>query len=244
MTLLQAIILGLIQGLTEFLPISSTAHLVLIQNLFKLTESSVIFDVALHLATALATIIVLWPEIKKINLPLIRFIFLASLPTVVLGLWLKQWDQLIFGSLLFSAVTLILNGFLLLLPKYFKTKSADLNNVKSFKIGIAQGIAILPGISRSGATIVVGLLQGLSPAAAYNFSFLISLPAILGAQLLSLKDLSFSSYVWSLNYSLGFLTAFLTGIAALWWLKKIVSRGNLTGFAYYCLIVGGLMLLL
>lgn len=243
-TLLQAIILGLIQGLTEFLPISSTAHLVLAQNLFKLAEPPVLFDVILHLATALATVIILWPEIKAINLKLLKFILIASLPTVILGLWLKQWDQLIFGSLLFSAITLILNGGMLLLPRFFKAKLAPLNNFKSFNIGVAQGIAILPGISRSGATIVAGLLQGISPADAYNFSFLISLPAILGAQLLVVKDLPPSSLILNLNYGLGFLTAFIFGLLSLWWLKTLVRRGRLTGFAIYCLILGVLMLFL
>lgn len=244
MTLLQAIILGLIQGLTEFLPVSSTAHLVLAQSLFHLAEPPVLFDIILHLATALATIIILWPEIKKINWPLVKFILIATLPTIILGFWLKQWDQLIFGSLVFSAVTLILNGGLLLLPRFFSVESAPLSHFSSFFIGISQGLAILPGISRSGATIVTGLFQGLTPAAAYSFSFLISLPAILGAQVLALKDLSLGAVSWNLNYGFGFLIAFIIGLFSLWWLKKLVSHGRLTGFAIYCFILGALMLLL
>jgi undecaprenyl-diphosphatase len=238
---IQALVLGLVQGLTEFLPISSTAHLVVAQNLLRLSEPPVELDIVMHLATALATVIVLWPVIKAVRLDKLKLVVLAMIPTGILGLWLNRWDTLIFGSVLFTAITLIINGFMLLLPKFIKAKSGGMNNSKALMIGTAQGLAVLPGISRSGATIVSGLLLGLKPADAYNFSFLISIPAILAAQVLNFNELSFSP-AELINYGLGFIFAFISGYLALLWLKKIVSRGKLEGFAYYCLILGGLLL--
>lgn len=242
MTPIQAATLGLVQGLTEFLPISSTAHLVVVQNWFGLTEPPVTFDIVIHLGTALATILILWPVIKSLKLQLIKLIVIATIPTLILGLWLNQWDKLIFGSLLFTAVTLIINGLILLLPNWFKAKAKTLNNQSAVSIGIAQGLAVLPGISRSGSTIVTGLLYGLKPRDAYNFSFLISLPAILGAQVLHLNDINIVQSEF-LNFGLGFIAALISGCLALMWLRRLVSRGRLTGFAYYCLILGILLLL-
>lgn len=242
MTLIQALILGLLQGLTEFLPVSSTAHLVLAQNFLGLNQPPIVLDIVIHLATAMATVIILWPVIKKINLRLIKFIFIALIPTGILGLWFKQWEELIFGSLLFSSVTLIINGFILLLPKLIKNKSKNLNSKNSLLIGTAQGLAVLPGISRSAATIVTGLLTGIKPLDAYNFSFIISLPAIAAAMILQLINLPAGQW-FNPGLLVGFLAAFLSGFFALKLLKKFVSRGRFTGFAYYCLILGVLLLL-
>ena len=242
MTPIQALLLGLVQGLTEFLPISSTAHLVVVQNLFGLTEPPVTFDIVIHLGTALATVLVLWAVIKTISLRSIKLIVIATIPTLILGLWLNQWDELIFGSLMFTAVTLIINGLVLLLPNWWKAKSKTLNDQGAVSIGVAQGLAVLPGISRSGSTIVAGLLFGLKPRDAYNFSFLISLPAILGAQVLHFNDISLVGDGF-LNLGLGFAAALVSGYFALLWLRRLVSRGQLNGFAYYCLILGFLLLL-
>ncbi len=243
MTPIQALLLGLVQGLTEFLPISSTAHLVVVQNWFGLTEPPVTFDIVIHLATALATVLVLWPLIKRLSLRLIKLIVIAMVPTGILGLYFNRWNELIFGSLLFTAITLIINGLLLLLPNFFKRKQSNLNNQSAVIIGISQGLAVLPGISRSGSTIVAGLLFGLKPEEAYNFSFLISLPAIAAAQVLQINDLRFAGSEMA-NYGLGFLAAFISGYLALLWLRRLVSRGQLTGFAYYCLILGGFLILM
>lgn len=241
MTPIQALMLGLVQGLTEFLPISSTAHLVVVQNLFGLTEPPVSFDIVIHLATALVTIIVLWSVIRAIKFKQLKLIVLAMIPTGILGLWLNQWNKLIFGSIMFTAVTLIINGLILLLPKFIKAKNNVLNNQSAVSIGIAQGLAVLPGISRSGSTIVTGMLLGIKPEDAYNFSFLISLPAIAAAQLLQLGKVQLIAGELT-NYVLGFAAAFVTGYFALLWLRRLVSRGRLTGFAYYCLALGGLLL--
>lgn len=243
MTPFQALALGLVQGLTEFLPISSTAHLVVAQNLFGLSQPPVSFDIVIHLGTALATIIVLWQLIKNLSLQLIKLIIIAMIPTGILGLYFNRWNELIFGSLIFTAVTLIINGFILLLPQFFKRRQSNLNNQSAGLIGVAQGLAVLPGISRSGSTIVTGLLFGLKPEDAYNFSFLISLPAIAAAQVLQLGKVELIAGELT-NYILGFTAAFISGYFALLWLRRLVSRGRLTGFAIYCLILGGLLLFL
>lgn len=240
MTPIQALMLGLVQGLTEFLPISSTAHLVVVQNLFGLTEPPVSFDVVIHLATALVTVIVLWSVIKSLKFNQLKLIVLAMIPTGILGLWLNQWNELIFGSIMFTAVTLLINGVILLLPKLIKAKNNVLNNQSAISIGIAQGLAVLPGISRSGSTIITGMLLGIKPQDAYNFSFLISLPAIAAAQVLQLKHLNFVAGEFT-NFGLGFIAAFISGYFALLWLRRLVSRGQLTGFAVYCLVLGGLI---
>ncbi len=241
MTPIQAALLGLVQGLTEFLPISSTAHLVVVQNLFGITEPPVSFDVVIHLATALVTVIVLWSVIKAIKFNQLKLIVLAMIPTGILGLWLNQWNELIFGSLIFTAVTLIINGLILLLPQFARLKDKTLNNQSATVIGIAQGLAVLPGISRSGSTIVSGMLLGIKPQEAYNFSFLISLPAIAAAQVLQFKQLDLVEAEFA-NFGLGFAAAFISGYFALLWLRRLVSRGQLTGFAYYCLVLGILLL--
>src|SRR3989304_7189597 len=243
MNLFSSLLLGLVQGLTEFLPISSTAHLVVAQKLLGFTEPPVTFDIVIHLGTALATVIVLWSLLKKLSLPLIKAAVIAMIPTGILGLWLNRWNELIFGSILFTAITLIINGLILLLPKLIKSKKGELNNQSAAVIGIAQGLAVLPGISRSGSTIVAGLLFGLKPKEAYNFSFLISIPAILCAQVLHMSDINIVQSEF-LIFGLGFLTALISGYFALLWLRRLVSRGRLTGFAYYCLILGMLLLFL
>jgi len=243
MTLVQSLLLGLVQGLTEFLPISSTAHLVVAQNWLGLVTPPVSFDIVIHLATALATIIVLWSAIKRLTWPMIKLMIIATIPTGILGLYFNRWNELIFGSLLFTAITLIINGLILLLPKLIKGKAKSLNNQSAVSIGIAQGLAVLPGISRSGSTIVTGLLFGLKPSEAYNFSFLISLPAIAAAQLLQIDSLRLAGSELP-NYGVGFAAAFISGYLALLWLKRIVSRGQFTGFAIYCLILGALLLML
>lgn len=241
MTPIQAAGLGLVQGLTEFLPISSTAHLVVAQNRLGLTQAPVTFDIVIHLATALATVIVLWSVIKTIKFKQLKLIVLAMIPTGILGLYFNRWSELIFGSLLFTAITLIINGLILLLPRFFKAKASNLNNQSAVAIGLAQGMAVLPGISRSGSTIVTGLLFGIKPADAYNFSFLISLPAIAAAQVLQLGKVQLIAGE-AANYALGFSAAFISGYLALLWLKRLVSRGRLTGFAVYCLVLGFLLL--
>ena len=243
MTPIQGLILGLIQGLTEFLPVSSSGHLVIAQNLFKLNEPPVVFDILLHLATSLAVIIVIFNTLKNINLKKIKLILIASLPAGVLGIFLNQEIEILFSSVKLVGFSLIITGLILFSTKKIDQKKSLLNSKNSLLIGLAQALAIIPGISRSGSTITAGLHQGLTPKDAFNFSFLISLPAIFGAQLLQLNKLGNLPSTQLPTLTIGFLAAFISGLFALKLLKRFVLNAKLHYFGFYCLILGLLTLI-
>ena len=270
---IEAIILGIIQGLTEFLPVSSSGHLVLFQQLCGLKEAELFFDVCVHLGTLLAVIVVFHREIQNIIAALLRIVSLAgqkktilqqvesdpelkmvmlivigSIPTAVLGLMFKSIADQLFSSSFLTGLMLMLTGLLLWL-----TRQANPNNkgagiegfsrTKAFTIGIVQGLAIIPGISRSGATISIGLLLGIDREVAARYSFLLSIPAIVGAGALSLKDgLSRTDPAIRLSL-LGAAAAALVGYAALKVLLRMVKKGRLYVFAPYCWLVGILAIL-
>lgn len=245
MSLLQSLLLGLIQGLTEFLPVSSSGHLVIFQHLFQLSEPPVVFDILVHLATSLAVIVVVFDSLIKINLKQIKFIVLASIPAAILGLFLNSQIETLFSSLKLVGFTLLGTSAILFSTKLIKTKKIKKLNFKNtFLIGLSQALAIFPGISRSGSTIVTGLHTGLSPKTAFNFSFLLSLPAIFGAQLLQLNKLVNLSPPQFPNLIVGFISAFISGFFALKLLKKFVTNSKLHYFGYYCLLLGLLVLLI
>jgi undecaprenyl-diphosphatase len=249
MTISQSIILGLIQGLTEFLPVSSSGHLVIFQHLLNLSEPPVVFDVLVHLATSLAIIIVLFKSLIKITLKQITIIVVASLPAAIIGLLLNSQIEQLFSSLkLVSFALLITAAFLFstkLQPKADRPlddKNKKINFKNSILIGFSQALAIIPGISRSGSTIVTGLHTGLSPSTAFNFSFMLSLPAIFGAQLLQINKLASLSSLELPSLIIGFITAFASGLLALNLLKRFVINGKLHYFGYYCLVLSALTL--
>ena len=274
MTTIEAIILGIIQGLTEFLPVSSSGHLVLFQQLFGLKEAELFFDVCVHLGTLVAVIVVFHREIQNIIAALLRLvssagqkktilqqiesdpelkmvllIIIGSIPTAVLGLMFKSIADQLFSSSFLTGLMLMLTGLLLWL-----TRRANPNNkgagiegfsrTKAFTIGIVQGLAIIPGISRSGSTISIGLLLGIDREVAARYSFLLSIPAIVGAGALSLKDgLSQTDPAIRLSL-LGAAAAALVGYGALKVLLRMVKKGRLYVFAPYCWLVGILAILL
>lgn len=240
MTLIQALILGLLQGLTEFLPVSSSGHLVIVQHLFGLLNPPVFFDVFLHLATALAVIVVLWRPLLFLDKKTIGFILLASLPAGVFGILLNSSIESLFSSVKLVAVALLITGLLLFLTRYFfsQAKNTRLTWKNTLFIGLFQAIAIIPGISRSGSTISAGIFAKLKPELVFNFSFLLALPAILGAAMLQLRDLNFSISLFNLPLFIGFIAAFFSGLSFLKLLKKFVSQGKFSPFAYYCLALG------
>ncbi|MEA3355348.1 MAG: undecaprenyl-diphosphate phosphatase [Patescibacteria group bacterium] len=242
MTLIQGLILGLIQGLTEFLPVSSSGHLVIVQNLFQLNKPPVVFDIFLHLATSLAVIIIIFNSLKKINLNQIKLILIASIPAGILGIFLNQRIESLFSSIKLVGYSLITTGLILFSTKLISRKKSRLNPKKSFLVGLAQALAIIPGISRSGSTITAGLYQGLTPKNAFNFSFLISLPAIFGAQLLQLNKLNNLTPSELPVLAIGFLSAFISGLLSLKLLKKFVINSKLHYFGFYCLLLGTLLL--
>jgi undecaprenyl-diphosphatase len=271
---IEAIILGILQGLTEFLPVSSSGHLVLFQHLFGLKEAELFFDVCVHLGTLVAVIIVFRQEIIKIiaallqlvslggtkenfwqkvesdpELKMAALIVIGSIPTAILGLLFASIADRLFSSTLITGLMLMLTGLLLWLTRKAETQAASassnrLTTGKAFIIGIVQGLAIIPGISRSGSTISTGLLLGVDRETAARYSFLLSIPAIVGAGLLSLKE-GFSQtdpVIWI--SVLGAVTAALVGCGALKSLLHMVKKGRLHIFAPYCWLVGILAILL
>lgn len=243
MNLATGLVLGLIQGLTEFLPVSSSGHLVIAQKLLGFTEAPVVFDILVHSATALAVIVVMFPVIVKVNRDTLLKIIVASLPAAVIGLWLNRQIEILFNSLILVGFSLIVTALILFSAKaFFKTaKKSKLKNSQALFIGIFQALAIIPGISRSGSTIVAGLSQGLKPLSAFNFSFLLSLPVILGAQLLQLTKLTQLNFSDTPFLLAGFTSAFISGLLSLKLLKRFLINKNLNPFAYYCLTLGFLV---
>ena len=273
MNSIEAIILGIIQGLTEFLPVSSSGHLVLFQQLFGLKEAKLFFDVCVHLGTLVAVIIVFHREIRNIITALLRLvspaveketilrqvesdpdlkmallIIIGSIPTAVLGLMFHRIADQLFSSSFFTGLALMVTGLLLWLTRRAKAanKEAGIKGfsiTKAIIIGIVQGLAIIPGISRSGSTISIGLLLGIDRKTAARYSFLLSIPAIVGAAALNLKDgLSQTDPAIRLAL-LGTAAAALVGYAALKVLLRMVKTGHLYVFAPYCWLVGILAIL-
>jgi undecaprenyl-diphosphatase len=268
MNFVEAILLGIIQGLTEFLPVSSSGHLVLMQQFLGLKEAELLFDVCVHLGTLAAVVIAFHREIKSIVMALLRLftaaetkdgvlsaiesdpelkmallIVIGFIPTAILGLAFSKIADRLFSSVLIVGLMLLVTGTLLWLTRWTinpgRRSGGDRLNLKNaFLIGIVQGLAIIPGISRSGSTISVGLLLGIEREMAARYSFLLSIPAIVGAGLLGLWN-GLSETDLSINVLLtGAVTAAIVGYAALRALLQVVKKGSLHMFAPYCWLVG------
>lgn len=284
MTLLEAILMGIIQGLTEFLPVSSSGHLAIGSALFNLkTEGSVLFEVVLHLGTLVAIFIAFWSEIWiliKSGLRILknlwdytrfhltkqggkgeaatkiiedehqRFVMLiivATIPTVIVALILEKLILHAFTSLIFPAVGLLITGTLLLLTTKMRSGAlteTDVSFKKAMFVGLVQGFATFPGISRSGSTIVAGLFTGMSKDFIVKFSFIMSIPAILGAMLLQVLRYESTEPINEIiiNYGAGMLAAALVGYICIKVLLDIVRKGKIHYFAYYCYTIGILLL--
>lgn len=259
MSLWEALILGIIQGLTEFLPVSSSGHLELGKALFGddlEAKESMIFTLVMHAATAMSTIIIFRQEIGKIFKGLFQFkwneetqysfkIILSMMPAAFVGLVFEEEIESLFeGQLLLVGAMLIITGLLLFLADKAKKTEKKVSFVNALIIGISQAIAILPGISRSGATISTSVLLGIDRGKAAQFSFLMVVPLILGKFLLDLKDLiTEPSLAQDGNFavlSVGFLGAFFSGLIACRWMISLVRNSKLVYFSIYCFIVGAI----
>lgn len=251
---LEAIVLGIIQGLTEFLPVSSSGHLELAKALFgdtSIPEESLLFTVVVHFATALATIVVFRKEVAYIFKGLFQFknndefrfslsIIISMIPAALAGVFLDEQIEALFGGkVMLVGFMLLVTGILLLFANNTKAGDGYVTGGKGFIIGLSQAIAILPGISRSGATISTALLLGISRERAARFSFLMVVPLIVGKMAKDIMDggLSLSEGI-PLSIVLGFGAAFVTGWWACNWMIDIVKRANLNYFALYCFVVG------
>lgn len=248
---LTVIIVGVVQGITEFLPISSDGHLLIVEALMEQfgsihLDDPLTLNVALHGGTLLSIFVVYWNRIWRLlgaDRRVIGLVIAGTIPAVVVGLPLKWYCEPILESTLLAGLMLPVTGILLLLSG-FKTPGTtdyvDLTYRQAFLIGAAQAFAILPGASRSGSTIATALFLGVAPEAAATFSFLLALPAVAGACVLVLHDASQSSVgtiPW-FQLSVGAFISFVTGVVALSWLRSWLQRGRFYQFAYWCIPVG------
>ena len=265
MTELQALLMGLLQGLTEYLPVSSSGHLTIASALFGISgEENLTFTIAVHVATVLSTLVILWREIVWLlrglvdtKAPLmsperryILAIIISMIPIGIVGVFFKDYVEAIFGSgLLIVGLCLIITSALLTLSYYAHPRqNEEIGLMQAFIIGLAQSVAVLPGLSRSGTTIATGLLLGVKKEKMAQFSFLMVIPPILGEALLSILkaakdgteaaagDISMSALI------IGFLAAFISGCIACKWMISIVKKGKLVYFGIYCAIVGCIIL--
>jgi len=254
MSYLEAIILGLIQGLTEFLPVSSSGHLELAKVIFgdeSLPEESLTLTVVLHFATALSTIVVFRKEVLEIVKGLLQlklndeFIFsvkivLSMIPATVIGLLFEDEIEAFFGGrILLVGFMLLITAILLILADKAKNTDHNVSYSNAFVIGISQAIAMLPGISRSGATISTSVLLGIDRTKAARFSFLMVVPLILGKVAKDIMDgkISFENSQIGIM-SVGFIAAFISGLFACSWMITLVKKSKLSYFAIYCFIIG------
>lgn len=255
MTLLDGIILGILQGLTEFLPISSSGHIELGGALLNLkTKNNFMFSLVVHAATALSTIVVFRKDIGLLLGDLIKFknnassryvlfLILSALPVAIIGLlYDKEIESFFSGEILLVGFMLLITGLLLSMTYYSPPRNGMVTWGRALLIGMSQAIAILPGISRSGATISTALLLGVEKEKAARFSFLMVLMPILGGSLLKLVEyIQGPSGYEAISFWVllaGFASAFISGLLACRWMLAIVKKGKLVYFAYYCFLVG------
>ena len=254
MDIIESIVLGLIQGLTEFLPVSSSGHLELAKTILgdtSVPEESLTFTVVLHFATALSTMVIFRKEIAEIFKGLLQFkwneqtqfslkIIASMVPAVIVGLLFEEQLEAFFGGkILLVGAMLLVTAVLLLLADKAKNTDKKVSFTNAIIIGLSQAIAMLPGISRSGATISTSVLLGVDRTKAARFSFLMVVPLIFGkvAKDLMSGDISFSNSEFA-PLATGFLAAFVSGLLACTWMISLVKKSKLSYFAIYCAIVG------
>jgi len=266
--LLYAILLGILQGLTEFLPISSSGHLVIAQDIFNIQEADLAFDVILHVGTLVAVLVYYWRDVlnliseffiligdfikgKKPRLldhsrpyrVLMIMIIIATIPTAIIGLVFDDLFSRLFESADFVGYALIVTGILLWIANSMVSGRKNIKNMTAWDavtVGLVQGLAITPGISRSGSTIFAGLVRGLNRELATRFSFLLSIPAILGAVVLEGKDVfeSASTVHEVVPVLAGFIAAAVSGYLAIHFLISVLQKKKLNYFSYYCWALG------
>jgi undecaprenyl-diphosphatase len=258
MNLIEAIVLGLIQGLTEFLPVSSSGHLELGKYLFGIDhEANFYFSIAVHGATFLSTIFVLWKEIAGLIKGVFAFklneetryvikLFVSMIPVGIAGIFMKDIAEKFFaGNMISLGIQFLISALFLVLAMAIRPRERGMTYLDAFVIGIAQALAVLPAISRSGATIATGMMLGNKKSEIAKFSFLMVLIPIIGANLLELTSGEFSKEGTSFFVIIvGFLTAFVSGYLACKWMINIVKKANFKWFAIYCVLVGIFSILL
>jgi undecaprenyl-diphosphatase len=255
MTWIEALILGLLQGLTEFLPVSSSGHLELGGILFGLQDPDAFFtfNIMVHGATFMSVVVIFWKDIRDLIVNLFRFqwnaetrfvlLLLASaIPVAIVGLLFEEQIESLFeGRVLLVGLMLLVTAALLFLTRFAPRNNKDVNLKSALLIGLAQTIAVMPGISRSGATISTALYLGIERSKAIRFSFLMVLIPVFGANFLKIVKMSGDASMASIGTTpliIGTLAAFVAGLAACRWMLNIVRKGNIAWFSVYCLIIG------
>lgn len=261
---MKFIFLALLQGITEFLPVSSSGHLVFYKKAFGLNEPLLIFDIILHIATALSVIVFLRKDLKLIflesffainrlcrgdkfsdvwekqnNFRTAVLVLAAFVPTVLVGLLLNQFADKLFDSLKVISITFFITGLILFSTKILKPIQKNrVNILDAFLIGIVQAIAIIPGISRSGTTISCGIFRGIEKNISARFSFILAVPTVLAAGIYKLKDGFGQLNISTVTLLVSFAVAFLSGYVSLVILSKMIARAKFHYFAYYCWLMG------
>lgn len=254
MTIIQAVISGLVQGITEFFPISSSGHLALLHNVFGFQREMLAFDVFLHFGTILSVVIFFRRDISEMfqkDMRLLKFIVIASIPTFIIGLIFKDVAESFFSMPLVVGSSLVITGLFLLFASiwaiYWKIvkRSRPLGVKNSIAIGIAQGISVLPGISRSGATLGTALIAGMDEVEALKFSFLLSIPAVLGANILKVRQI-YGNLVSgdAATFLAGAVAAAVTGFLVIKALFSILRKNLFFLFGIYCMLIGAAVVVL
>ncbi len=267
MGFLEAFLMGMAQGLTEFLPVSSSGHLALIENFFKLNSENLLFEVGVHIGTVLSIIVVyrktIWNWVKDVfkfitsfkandGAYLFSLVIVSALPAGLIGIFFKDYITAAFSSLLVVGICFLITGAVLFWTEKRVSGTADdelgelgelkdareISYKQAFFIGIAQAIAILPGISRSGSTIAAALCLGVSRSTAAMFSFLMSIPVILGAGLLQLRELNGLNYLGLQHLLFSVLISFLFGLVGLLLILYFVKKAKLSTFSWYLWVLG------
>lgn len=253
MSELEAIILGFVQGLTEFLPVSSSGHLTIGKEILGIESSNLTFEVVVHAATVSSTIVVFWKEIISLLAGFLKFkmneetkyllkIGVSMIPVFIIGMFFKEHVEALFGSgMLVVGISLLVTATLLMLTGMVKPMEHPLTYKNAFIVGIAQAVAVLPGLSRSGSTIATGMMLGIKKEDVAKFSFLMVLIPVLGEAFLELVSGEFAiaaSEINTLPLVLGFISAFISGLFACKFMISIVKRAKLKYFAIYCAVAG------
>jgi undecaprenyl-diphosphatase len=253
LNIFQSIFLGLIQGLTEFIPVSSSGHLVIAQSFLDIKEDQILFNVILHIGTLIPIFIIFWQDIKDMILlkkekrKEIFYILLAIIPTGIIGVLFEDFFENLFSNAYLTALMLIVTGLILYITEKIEGGQKEVEQMKFWQpllVGLAQAGAIIPGISRSGTTIAASLFQGLNREAAARFSFLMSIPVIGGAGLLQFLKVV-ESGTFNLEFKivlLGFLSAVISGYLAIKILLKVLAEKKLNYFSYYCWVLAAVVI--
>ena len=250
MGVFEIIILGIIQGITEFLPISSSGHLVIAQDLLEIKSPGNTLEVLFHFGTLLSVIFIFYRDISRIIISIndkstqlfLTYIIISTLPTVFAGLFFKDYINEIFDNVYMVGFALCITGILLVFSKNFKNRQNFFSLSSSILIGITQAIAIIPGISRSGTTITVGMFLGIPPSDAARFSFILSIPVILGASILGFLEIESGKLFNSSMIAVAIITSFVTGVLALKLLLRILEAGKFHVFGIYCIFIGTIII--